>query len=173
MNPTSSSKDMTVEEHDVKALVLDEAKRLVTGARRAVYGTAEENLGKTAQIWSAILGIPVKAYQVSLCMIGVKMARLITTPDHWDSWCDIPGYSALGAELTIPNSVIEAIFRTQEAHEVGEKTYQVSEDDWTRILSELTSWQARLGWEENRQAASRVQELLDRLKDREPDGGVA
>ena len=33
-----------------------------------------------------------------LAMVAVKMSRLINTPDHEDSWVDICGYGALGAE---------------------------------------------------------------------------
>jgi hypothetical protein len=38
--------------------------------------------------------------EVILCMIAVKMSRLIKTPEHEDSWVDIAGYAALGGEIT-------------------------------------------------------------------------
>jgi hypothetical protein len=62
--------------------------------RGQVYGPPVVNMQRTAQIWSGILGVEVTAVQVCLCMIGVKMARLVETPDHGDSALDIAGWAA-------------------------------------------------------------------------------
>ena len=72
--------------------VLDEAKRLVQGNRGASYGHPIEDFSRTALIWQAILGVEVTPEQVALCMIGVKLSRLVQSANHHDSQVDIAGY---------------------------------------------------------------------------------
>ena len=43
-------------------------------------------------------GHDVDPEQVALCMAGIKIARLIQTPTHADSWLDLAGYAAVGSE---------------------------------------------------------------------------
>lgn len=62
--------------------------------RGIVYGPPTENLTRTAQIWSGVLGFEVTPIQVCLCMIGVKMARLVESPEHYDGALDIAGWAA-------------------------------------------------------------------------------
>ena len=33
-----------------------------------------------------------------MAMAAVKLARLVETPDHQDSWIDLAGYAAIGSE---------------------------------------------------------------------------
>ena len=75
-----------------KPTILDEARNIIYGERQKVYGPSRPNHERIAAHWSVILGIPVSAEQVVLCMIGLKLARLGNTPDHRDSWVDIAGY---------------------------------------------------------------------------------
>jgi hypothetical protein len=46
-------------------------------------------------MWSALLEKEVTPNQVYLCLIAVKMSRLVESPRHRDSWLDIAGYAAL------------------------------------------------------------------------------
>jgi len=78
--------------------ILKTAEKLINGPRAQDYGDAYENHKRIADFWSIILGQPVTVAQVYQCMIALKMARLIQTPDHDDSWIDICGYAALGGE---------------------------------------------------------------------------
>lgn len=73
--------------------ICQEADRIVSADRQEVYGHPLDDFSKTAGIWSAILGVEVSAEQVALCMIGVKISRLLNTPDHRDSMVDIAGYA--------------------------------------------------------------------------------
>lgn len=89
---------------DVKATIADEAKRIVTGARRSAYGKPEDNFERIARLWTAHMrntgrDIEIVAGDVSLLMILMKIARLAETPDHRDSWVDTVGYALTGAEV--------------------------------------------------------------------------
>ena len=61
-----------------------------------------EDLLQQADMWSVILNYEVSLQDVYLCMIAVKMSRLIHDSEHEDSWVDIAGYAALGGEVAIP-----------------------------------------------------------------------
>jgi hypothetical protein len=77
---------------------LDEAEKLINGPRAKEYGDASLNHQRIADMWSVIFGIKVTVSMVYLAMIALKMSRIMNTPDHEDSWVDICGYGALGAE---------------------------------------------------------------------------
>lgn len=79
--------------------VLQSAAALINGDRQADYGSAWDNHKRIADIWSVIMQRPVTPSQVALCMVGVKIARLINDPSKADSWVDIAGYAALGSEM--------------------------------------------------------------------------
>lgn len=79
--------------------VLRSAGELINGDRHDDYGSAWENHQRIAQIWSVVLGHKVTPVQVALCMVGVKIARLVNDPAKADSWVDIAGYAALGSEI--------------------------------------------------------------------------
>jgi len=79
--------------------LLDEAKNLVNGPRARDYGDAYENHERVAQLWGTILGQDVSVSQVYQCLMALKLARLIVSPTHTDSWVDIAGYASLGGEI--------------------------------------------------------------------------
>ena len=78
---------------------LDKAKEIVNGARQENYGRPEKNFKQIAIYWSIYLDHDVSATDVALMMVLMKLARLQNKPDHDDSWVDIAGYAANGAEL--------------------------------------------------------------------------
>lgn len=76
--------------------------------RGAVYGKPEDNFGRICAFWNAWMSsryasdghwISLDETDVSALMIGVKLARLAETPGHEDSWIDLAGYAACGAEI--------------------------------------------------------------------------
>ena len=83
-----------------RMVLLDEAEATINGPRARDYGDVTDNFGRIAAGWSQILGVHVSLAQVALCMDWVKTCRLITSPDHRDSWIDKLGYSALGGEVS-------------------------------------------------------------------------
>lgn len=71
---------------------VQEAQRLVYGARGADYGHPLDDYTRTAALWSPILGIPVTAEQAILCMIQVKVSREVNRPKR-DNRVDMAGYA--------------------------------------------------------------------------------
>tara|TARA_R100001198_G_C5169567_1_gene171016 strand:- start:58 stop:324 length:267 start_codon:yes stop_codon:yes gene_type:complete len=57
------------------------------------YGSILDNHTRISRLWSVLLDTNVTPEQVALCMIAVKQARLMETPDHVDSVQDILGYA--------------------------------------------------------------------------------
>lgn len=82
-----------------RAEILDTAKVLVTGNRQAAHGKPEETFGKLADIWSAMLGVPITPEQAALMLAALKIARAWNNPQHDDNWIDLAGYAACGGEL--------------------------------------------------------------------------
>ena len=82
--------------------LLKQAESLVNGHREEDYGPANINHQRIADMWSVILNYEISLQDVYLCMIAVKMSRLIHDSEHEDSWVDIAGYAALGGEAAIP-----------------------------------------------------------------------
>ena len=82
-----------------KAEVLERGIELITGDREKNYGSTHTNFSRIAALWSPIFGCDVEPHQVALAMNQLKVARLIETPDHEDSWCDGAGYLGIGGEL--------------------------------------------------------------------------
>jgi hypothetical protein len=79
--------------------ILQQAIELTHGDRNKNYGTPLVNHQRIAVIWSVILGVEVTPSQVALCMVGVKIARLVETPDHLDSFIDGAAYLAIAGEI--------------------------------------------------------------------------
>ena len=78
--------------------ILQEAERMINGPRAKDYGDAYLNHERIAKMWRVLLGHDVTVEQVYMCMIAVKLSRLIETPTHEDSAIDICGYGALLGE---------------------------------------------------------------------------
>ena len=79
--------------------ILNEAIRLTSTDRQKNYGKPLINHQRIATIWSVILGAEITPSQVALCMAGVKIARLVETPNHEDSFIDAAAYIAIAGEI--------------------------------------------------------------------------
>ena len=82
---------------------LKTADNLVNGDRATEYGHPSKNFAAIAKMWSVILKQEISLAQVAMCLIALKMSRLINNETHPDSWVDICGYSACGSEITSEN----------------------------------------------------------------------
>ena len=78
--------------------ILKEAENLINGDRAKDYGDAYVNHKRIADLWSVVLGKEVTVKEVVLCMICMKVARLVHM-DKEDSWIDICGYAGLAGEF--------------------------------------------------------------------------
>lgn len=79
--------------------ILDTAKTIINGDRRDDYGSARESFGRIAQLWSVVLGKDITAHDVALCMVQLKVARALVSPEKRDSYVDMCGYAALGGHI--------------------------------------------------------------------------
>jgi len=84
--------------------LLEEAAKVTEGPRGKDYGTPAVNLGeRTADLMDAYLRHregPLDGRDVCILQIMVKVARLIESPAHRDSWLDIAGYAGAGWEIS-------------------------------------------------------------------------
>jgi hypothetical protein len=60
--------------------------------REKVYGEFVDNMERTAQIWSGILGVEVKDFHVPLMMLTYKAFRSAQAPRYSDNTDDIEGW---------------------------------------------------------------------------------
>lgn len=80
---------------------LENALKCVCGERQDQYGTPENNFGRIAKLWTAYLGYEVSSVDVAMMMAMLKIARIKTGSATDDSFVDLAGYAACGAELRV------------------------------------------------------------------------
>lgn len=85
----------------IRADVLETAKRYVLKDRNATHGEPEDNFGRIAELWTAYKRVPINATDVAVMMTLVKVARIAQSPEHRDSWIDLAGYAACGAGIAL------------------------------------------------------------------------
>lgn len=84
--------------------LLEDVIETVTTDRMIEYGRPAVNYRRIAGLWNSAR--PVRDYidtekDVVVAMILTKIARLMETPDHYDSWKDIAGYAAVGWAIVV------------------------------------------------------------------------
>lgn len=89
-----------------RADILHAAEKCVCGQRETDYGTPENNFKAIAKLWEAYLNkactrdvnVRVEAKDVAAMMALLKIARIAAGGGKADSWIDLAGYAACGAE---------------------------------------------------------------------------
>lgn len=89
--------------------ILEEAIKITSENRNALYGEPEDNFWNIAKYWNDYLnqkkgvGIPIELqpYDVAVMMILMKISRIPQSPLQRDHWIDIAGYAACGFDCTI------------------------------------------------------------------------
>lgn len=113
---------------NTRAHILQTAEKLINGDRADTYGPPEQSFGRIADLLNAMgwrvykespdtSGIVTRldAVDVALGLMQLKVSRIISSPDHEDSWVDAAGYAALGGEMAIRRGVsLKAAAVTQE-----------------------------------------------------------
>jgi|SRR5579862_5934157 hypothetical protein len=77
----------------------DAAYGNVTADRREIYGDPQDTYRRISGMRAVVDECADPQIREILAMIVTKVARLIQTPDHLDSWVDIAGYSRCGVML--------------------------------------------------------------------------
>ena len=78
---------------------LKSAQDIVRGDRNDEYGSFEQMMVRTAQVWTGILDHEVQPAEVAMCMAGLKLVRMQQNPDKEDSFVDALGYTAMAADI--------------------------------------------------------------------------
>jgi len=88
-----------------RAETLDKAKQCVCGQRENEYGSPEDNFLTIAKLWSAYKDVDFSANDVAMMMALLKIARIRTGTATEDSFVDLAGYAACGAEIASKNRI--------------------------------------------------------------------
>lgn len=78
---------------------LEKAIACVCGQREQDYGSPEDNFRIIAQLWTAYAGHPFDSKDVAMMMALLKIARIASGTATEDSFVDLAGYAACGAEI--------------------------------------------------------------------------
>lgn len=91
-----------------KNSIAHEAYGLVHGERAQTYGHPRIDFQIIAQVWTGLLqdvlkdGAQLDEYRVAVLMTGLKLARLVKSPDYRDSRVDVIGYMLTMERLDEP-----------------------------------------------------------------------
>lgn len=85
----------------IRAEVLYQAKNCVCSQREEDYGSPEDSFGTIAQLWTVYTGHQVTAKDVAMMMALLKIARIMGGKGTMDSYIDLAGYAACGAEVAM------------------------------------------------------------------------
>lgn len=109
LRPLENAPSATVALHRLRLVepptnesILEEAKRITEGVRRAEYGAPADDFGRAAYMWTGILarklrdGQAITAMDIPLCMVAIKLARQSHCHKR-DNLVDIAGYARTAA----------------------------------------------------------------------------
>ena len=91
----------------LRALFLDEVKKLVCSDRNVTHGDAEDNFRVIADLWNVYLrnskgadntgDLSNKDVAIMMCLF--KISRLMSNVNNIDNWLDLAGYAACGGGI--------------------------------------------------------------------------
>ena len=110
-----------------REILLDTAKQYTLVDRNTVSGDPEDNFVTIADFWRTYskrrwgLEIPFHPVDVANMMTLLKVSRIANNPQHWDSYVDVAGYAACGAEVAMrypdyPSIPVEAALAYAKPH---------------------------------------------------------
>jgi hypothetical protein len=72
----------------------------IIGSRAEEYGDASQSFSRASTIASTMLDKTITAYDVSIVLMAVKMARIAQNKTHMDSYVDLAAYTAFAAQFS-------------------------------------------------------------------------
>lgn len=111
---------------------LDTAKKMVCGHREQEHGSPEDNFNRIASYWSTYKNVSFTATDVAMMMALLKIARISSGNATKDSFIDLAGYAACGAEIAFP----EPTMVTQNFYSGKELVATISQEIDNRDCSE-------------------------------------
>lgn len=102
--------------------IAHEAHALVHGERAKTYGHPRFDFSAIAKVWTGLLqdllqeDAELDAYRISVLMSGLKLCRLVKSPDHRDSRVDTIGYMLTMERLDEPTEeeLTETVLRNDD-----------------------------------------------------------
>lgn len=94
-----NKKNTDITDHGMRGQILIDALKIINGDRQDEYGKPENNFSRIAKFWSLYLGRHISAYDVAMLMTLFKFARIMHSGNSRDSFIDLCGYAALGADM--------------------------------------------------------------------------
>lgn len=85
----------------VRQTVLKQAECCVCGQREEDYGSPEDSFGAIGKLWTIYTGHLITAKDVAMMMALLKIARIMGGRGTMDSYVDLAGYAACGAEVAM------------------------------------------------------------------------
>lgn len=88
----------------IREEILAEARALISNDRNAQYGPPAQDFQRTAAMLSSLWdhklkeGEAIEAHDIAVMLAVVKLSRIQWSPHKKDSWVDLAGYAACGAE---------------------------------------------------------------------------
>jgi len=84
-----------------RAECLHTAEEIVTKDRNSQYGEPEDCFALIARLWTDYTAVNLSSADVAAMMILLKVARVRNGKAKDDSWVDMAGYAACGAECSM------------------------------------------------------------------------
>ena len=84
-----------------RAECLHTAEEIITKDRNSQYGEPEDCFALIAKLWTAYTAVKLSSADVAAMMILLKVARVRNGKAKEDSWVDMAGYAACGAECSM------------------------------------------------------------------------
>ena len=78
--------------------IIAEAIRVLK-PRGDVYGTVRGNHERIARIANELTGRTLRAHDIAMVLVAVKLSRIAQSPDHADSYVDAINYMAFAGEF--------------------------------------------------------------------------
>ena len=92
-----------------RAECLHTAEEIVTKDRNSQYGEPEDCFALIARLWTDYTAVSLNSADVAAMMILLKVARVRNGKAKDDSWVDMAGYAACGAECAAAMSGCERV----------------------------------------------------------------